>query len=71
MHRHGLEVLGPGAPLAGAPTASTGIIRDAVLVDAMKRTEVELIADHPGHTLLHCHQQDHMDNGLMTLIHYA
>jgi FtsP/CotA-like multicopper oxidase with cupredoxin domain len=29
------------------------------------------VADHPGKTLLHCHQQDHIDRGFMMVFHYA
>jgi FtsP/CotA-like multicopper oxidase with cupredoxin domain len=33
--------------------------------------EVDLVADNPGNTLFHCHQQDHMDSGFMALFRYA
>jgi FtsP/CotA-like multicopper oxidase with cupredoxin domain len=29
------------------------------------------VADNPGDTLFHCHQQLHMDFGFMALIRYA
>jgi FtsP/CotA-like multicopper oxidase with cupredoxin domain len=32
---------------------------------------VLLIADNPGRTLFHCHQQLHMDNGFMALLEYV
>jgi FtsP/CotA-like multicopper oxidase with cupredoxin domain len=32
---------------------------------------VEFTADNPGNTLLHCHQQNHMDMGFMMLLRYA
>ena len=32
---------------------------------------VDFTANHPGNTLFHCHQQDHMDNGFMMLFRYA
>jgi len=32
---------------------------------------VELLADNPGATLFHCHQQLHMDFGFMALMRYA
>jgi len=28
------------------------------------------VADHPGKTLFHCHQQMHMDYGFMSLMEY-
>jgi FtsP/CotA-like multicopper oxidase with cupredoxin domain len=71
VHRHSFELVSEGAPLDGGALAPTGLMKDVVLVNAMTRTEVELLADHPGPTLLHCHQQDHMDNGFMVLLNYA
>jgi FtsP/CotA-like multicopper oxidase with cupredoxin domain len=35
------------------------------------RFKVDFIADNPGPTLFHCHQQLHMDFGFMALIRYA
>jgi len=32
---------------------------------------VDFIADNPGLTLFHCHQQLHMDYGFMTLVKYT
>jgi Multicopper oxidase len=47
------------------------VLKDVVLVGAGAQVEVEFTADNPGKTLLHCHQQDHMDMGFMTLLRYA
>ena len=33
--------------------------------------ELDFIADNPGLTLFHCHQQLHMDFGFMALFKYA
>jgi len=33
--------------------------------------EVDFTADNPGLTLVHCHQQLHMDFGFMTLFDYV
>jgi FtsP/CotA-like multicopper oxidase with cupredoxin domain len=33
--------------------------------------EVDFIADNPGLTLFHCHQQLHMDYGFRTLFDYV
>ena len=46
-------------------------MKDTVLVTAQTETTVEFLADHPGKTLLHCHQQNHMDLGFMTVLNYA
>lgn len=50
---------------------NSGVMKDVVLVDAHSTREVEFIADNPGPTLLHCHQQNHMDLGFMMLLNYA
>jgi FtsP/CotA-like multicopper oxidase with cupredoxin domain len=33
--------------------------------------ELDFVADDPGDTLFHCHQQLHMDFGFMMLFRYA
>ena len=66
LHRHSFEVV----RIAGGPRLR-GLLKDTVIVAAGTDVEVELIADNPGPTLFHCHQQDHMDMGFMMLFHYA
>jgi FtsP/CotA-like multicopper oxidase with cupredoxin domain len=65
LHRHRFEI----TRFEGQETH--GIVKDTVIVNAGKQVEVEFIADHPGATLFHCHQQDHMDMGFMMLFRYA
>jgi FtsP/CotA-like multicopper oxidase with cupredoxin domain len=64
LHRHSFEL----TRFAGAPTS--GVIKDVVVVPAMKQVEVDFTADNPGPTLFHCHQQLHMDYGFMTMLQY-
>ena len=64
LHRHSFELKN----VAGTNTA--GIFKDVVVVPARKTIEVELLANNPGQTLFHCHNQMHMDFGFMTLMHY-
>jgi len=75
LHRHSFELKVLGVPLDASastqPTELRGIIKDVVLVDAHTRAEVEFTASNPGASLLHCHQQDHMDMGFMALFTYA
>lgn len=75
LHRHSFELRSLGAPLTAdrrvAARDIRGIIKDVVLVDAQTQAEVEFTADHPGDTLFHCHQQNHMDFGFMMLLRYA
>ena len=66
LHRHTFEVkrLKDGAEIAG-------LRKDIILVHAGKTVEVQFVADDPGKTLFHCHQQDHIDRGFMMVFHYA
>jgi len=65
LHRHSFEL----TSLAGKPTA--GILKDVVMVGGYQEAEVDFVAYNPGLTLFHCHQQLHMDYGLMALFDYA
>ncbi len=65
LHRHSFEL----RSVAGKSTA--GIYKDVVVVPGRKTVEVELLANNPGETLFHCHNQMHMDFGFMTMLHYA
>jgi FtsP/CotA-like multicopper oxidase with cupredoxin domain len=65
LHRHTFEL----TKIEGTPTA--GIFKDVVVVQPMTQIEAEFIADNPGPTLFHCHQQMHMDYGFMTLLNYV
>jgi FtsP/CotA-like multicopper oxidase with cupredoxin domain len=46
-------------------------LKDVVVVPAWKQIEVELRTSNPGLSLLHCHQQFHMDMGFMTMMRYT
>jgi FtsP/CotA-like multicopper oxidase with cupredoxin domain len=65
LHRHSFEL----TKLAGK--ASAGVMKDVVMVGGYQEAEVDFMADDPGLTLFHCHQQLHMDFGFMTLFDYV
>ena len=65
LHRHNFELVKVNG------TASSGVRKDVVVVEAGTRLEADLVASNPGNTLFHCHQQDHMDMGFMALFPYA
>ena len=65
LHRHSFELTN----FAGTPTA--GILKDVVMLGGYQETEIDFVADNPGLTLFHCHQQLHMDFGFMTLFDYS
>ena len=65
LHRHSFEI----TRIAGKPTA--GVMKDVVMVGGYQHVDVDFVADDPGLTLFHCHQQLHMDFGFMTLFDYV
>jgi len=65
LHRHSFEL----TKVKGK--SSSGIKKDTVMVKRGSQVEVDFVADNPGASLLHCHQQLHMDFGFMTLVKYA
>ncbi len=66
LHRHSFEVrtLVDGRQISG-------LRKDVVLVPAKSTVEVEFTANHPGRSLFHCHQQNHMDRGFMMVFRYG
>jgi FtsP/CotA-like multicopper oxidase with cupredoxin domain len=65
LHRHSFEL----ARIAGVPTA--GILKDVLMLGRYQEAEIDFVADNPGLTLFHCHQQLHMDFGFMALLDYT
>ena len=65
LHRHSFEL----TRVAGQPTS--GVRKDVVMTGGYQEMEVDFVADNPGLTLFHCHQQLHMDFGFMALFEYV
>jgi FtsP/CotA-like multicopper oxidase with cupredoxin domain len=65
LHRHSFELTN----LAGTKTA--GVMKDVVMLGGYQQCEIDFVADNPGLTLFHCHQQLHMDFGFMALFDYV
>jgi FtsP/CotA-like multicopper oxidase with cupredoxin domain len=65
LHRHSFELTRVG----GKTTA--GVMKDVVMLAGFQELELDFVADNPGTTLFHCHQQVHMDFGFMALFKYA
>jgi FtsP/CotA-like multicopper oxidase with cupredoxin domain len=53
----------------GKPSA--GILKDVVMLGGYQEAEIDFVANNPGLTLFHCHQQLHMDFGFMALFDYV
>jgi FtsP/CotA-like multicopper oxidase with cupredoxin domain len=65
LHRHTFEVTSIGKK------QTSGLMKDVVLVMPLDTVSVDFVANNPGDTLMHCHQQLHMDYGFMQLIKYT
>ncbi len=65
LHRHSFEL----TRVAGIQTS--GVLKDVVMLGGFQELEFDFVADNPGPTLFHCHQQLHMDFGFMALFKYA
>ena len=65
LHRHSFEL----TRIGGKPTA--GVIKDVVMLGGFQELEFDFVADNPGLTLFHCHQQLHMDFGFMAIFNYG
>jgi FtsP/CotA-like multicopper oxidase with cupredoxin domain len=65
LHRHSFDLTHVG----GKPTV--GVIKDVVMLGGFQELSFDFVADNPGLTLFHCHQQLHMDFGFMALFRYA
>ena len=65
LHRHTFEL----TRVNGQATA--GVMKDVAMLGGYQELELDFVADNPGLTLFHCHQQVHMDFGFMALFDYA
>ena len=65
LHRHSFELVRVGDKL------TAGVIKDVVMLGGFQEVEFDFVANNPGPTLSHCHQQLHMDFGFMQLIEYV
>ena len=65
LHRHTFEVaqIGHKQP--------SGLRKDVINVMPLDTVAVDFTADNPGDTLIHCHQQLHMDFGFMQIVKYT
>jgi FtsP/CotA-like multicopper oxidase with cupredoxin domain len=64
LHRHTFEVTKVG------DKATAGVMKDTINITRFSTVEIDFVANDPGPTLLHCHHQDHQDEGFMGLMTY-
>ena len=65
MHRHTFEVVRIG------DKPMSGLMKDVINIMPLDTVAVDFVANNPGDTLMHCHQQLHMDYGFMWLLKYS
>jgi FtsP/CotA-like multicopper oxidase with cupredoxin domain len=65
LHRHSFEVTRIG------DARMSGLMKDVVNILPLQELAVDFVADNPGDSLLHCHQQLHMDYGFMQIVKYV
>jgi FtsP/CotA-like multicopper oxidase with cupredoxin domain len=64
LHRHTFEVTKVG------DKSTAGVMKDTINMTRFSTVELDFLADDPGPSLLHCHHQDHQDEGFMGLVTY-
>jgi FtsP/CotA-like multicopper oxidase with cupredoxin domain len=64
LHRHSFELSKVGEK------TTAGVMKDTINMTRFSTVEIDFVADNPGPTLLHCHHQDHQDEGFMSLVTY-
>jgi FtsP/CotA-like multicopper oxidase with cupredoxin domain len=64
IHRHSFEVVSIG------DKKMSGLMKDVVNVMPLETVTVDMVANNPGDSLMHCHMQLHMDYGFMQMIKY-
>jgi FtsP/CotA-like multicopper oxidase with cupredoxin domain len=64
LHRHTFEVTKVN------DKATAGVMKDTINMTRFSTAAIDFVADDPGPSLLHCHHQDHQDEGFMGLVTY-
>jgi FtsP/CotA-like multicopper oxidase with cupredoxin domain len=65
LHGHFFRVVNPNLP------PERWIFKDTIIVDPMRRVEVQFLADNPGGWLHHCHHLYHMEAGMANRLKVA
>lgn len=65
FHRHDFEI----TSISGAPMS--GLVKDTVVLPLYGSVEIDWVANNPGLSLFHCHQQVHMDAGFMQMVEHC
>ena len=49
-------------------TPTAGLHKDVAMLGGYQTIDIDFVANQPGLSLFHCHQQLHMDYGFMALL---
>lgn len=69
IHTHGHSFKLVATDGNAVPEAAQ-LVKDTILIGPGERYDLEIEATRPGVWMLHCHMENHADNGMMTLIEY-
>jgi hypothetical protein len=64
LHGHFFRVVNSSLP------PDLWIFKDTLIVDLMRRMDVEFVADNPGKWFHHCHNLYHMEAGMANVVEY-
>jgi FtsP/CotA-like multicopper oxidase with cupredoxin domain len=64
LHRHTFELTKIGEK------STAGVMKDTINMTRFSTVEIDFVADDTGPSLLHCHHQDHQDEGFMGMVTY-
>ena len=65
LHGHFFRLVNPDLP------PERWIVKDTVIVDPMRRVDIQFQADNPGRWLHHCHNLYHMEAGMANILQVA
>nr|WP_245784056.1 multicopper oxidase domain-containing protein [Alicyclobacillus macrosporangiidus] len=65
-HGHSFEITSFNGRVLARP-----LIKDVVNLRPMERCTIEFLANNPGNRFFHCHNLQHMRDGLATVVEYA
>jgi FtsP/CotA-like multicopper oxidase with cupredoxin domain len=65
LHGHFFHVVNPSLPRA------LWALKDTVIVDPMRRVDIEFLPDNPGNWFHHCHNLYHMMAGMANVVMYG
>jgi multicopper oxidase len=66
LHGHSFEITSFNGRVLSRP-----LVKDVINLRPMERCTIDLLANNPGNWFFHCHNLQHMKDGLATVVEYA